>query len=386
MLTRVMHKIGSGLTVILLATALVSGPALAKPLPPAAGGQVARPASAPLAAPVTIELCAEASTGPLDGELTMPDGAAIQIWGFSLKGIDCNDTVSVPSLPGPQLVVNAGEVVTVNLTNYLTENLSIAFPGQSLVPDMVGAPACTGVGCGSASTCAGCTPGTVSYLFTAANLGTYLYEAGTNTAGAGQARWQVPMGLYGALIVRPATPLQAYNSVATAYDVEATLVLSEIDPALNNYVGGPSGFFSFPTPTNPDITPAYLPKYWLINGLAYPSPAAISATAGPRLLLRYLNAGLVHHTMTLLGTHQRVIAKEAFELDDVTRFQYQVVAETIPSGQTLDTIATIPAGAASGAKFPLYNRQLHLTNGLVVGSGTVAPHFPGGMLTFITVP
>ena len=45
------------------------------------------------------------------------------------------------------------------------------------------------------------------------------------------------MGLYGILIVRPATAGQAYDSdpsASSAYNDEATLVLSEIDPALNN--------------------------------------------------------------------------------------------------------------------------------------------------------
>ena len=42
------------------------------------------------------------------------------------------------------------------------------------------------------------------------------------------------MGLYGALVVRPATAGQAYDDAATAFDDEAVLVLSEIDPALNN--------------------------------------------------------------------------------------------------------------------------------------------------------
>jgi len=367
MLTRVTKKIGSGLAVILLATALVSGPALAKPLPPA----VQKPVAASGVVDIeTFNLCAEASTSTSDGHLTMPDLAVIPIWGFSDGGVtgNCADVSAIPSVPGPQLVVDVGDTVVITLTNTLTENVSIFFPGQSLVPDMVGA---AGGG------------GMVTYTFVASNPGTYLYEAGTNTSpGNGEARWQVPMGLYGALIVRPLTVGQAYGSATTAYDVEATLVLSEIDPALNLYPGGPSGFFFFPSPVYPNVTPVYAPKYWLINGKAYPSTTAIPALAGQRVLLRYLNAGLFHHTMTLLGTHQTVIAKEAFELDEVTRFQYEVVAETIPAGQTLDTIATMP-GTGS---YPLYNRQMHLTNGPVTGFGTSAPHAPGGMMTFITVP
>ena len=69
--------------------------------------------------------------------------------------------------------------------------------------------------------------GTVSYTFTAASPGTYLYESGSDVAK------QVEMGLYGALIVRPsAAPTLAYGDVATQFDPsrEYLLLLAEIDP------------------------------------------------------------------------------------------------------------------------------------------------------------
>ena len=102
---------------------------------------------------------------------------------------------------------------------------------------------------------------------------------------------------------------------------------------------------------------------------SFPDP---SAAPGSRVLLRYLDAGTVHHTMALLGTHQRAIAKDAYPV----RYPYDVVAETIPVGSTLDTIVTVPTGAAAGTRFWLYNRQLHLDN---------AGAFPGGMVTYIEV-
>ncbi|MEB0014969.1 multicopper oxidase domain-containing protein, partial [Glaciimonas sp. Cout2] len=75
----------------------------------------------------------------------------------------------------------------------------------------------------------GAAPGaSTSYTFTASRPGTYLYEAGLVPNG----QHQVAMGLYGALIVRPAISGQAYDAT-TAFDDEAVLVISEIDPALN---------------------------------------------------------------------------------------------------------------------------------------------------------
>ena len=171
------------------------------------------------------------------------------------------------------------------------------------------------------------------------------------------------MGLYGALLVRSGVAGQAYGTAATAYDVEAPLVLSAIDPAFN---AAPDGF---------DLH-SYRATYWLINGKAYPDTAPIAATAGQRVLLRYLNAGFDNTSMLLLGMHQRVLAKDARLLNN----PFDADAEIIPAGATEDTIATVPSSAPPSSNgFALYNRQLHVTNGTATSPG----HTPGGMLTFI---
>ena len=77
--------------------------------------------------------------------------------------------------------------------------------------------------------------------------------------------------------------------------------------------------------------------------------------------------------MALLGMHEQVLARDARLLNN----PFLADAETIPAGGTEDAIATVPATAAPSANgFPLYNRQLHLTNGSPAAPG-------GGMLTFI---
>ena len=50
----------------------------------------------------------------------------------------------------------------------------------------------------------------------------------------------------------------------------------------------------------------------------------------------------------------------------------------------MDALVTVPASAAAGDRFPLYNRQLHLTNGSPGNPQYYAPD-GGGMLTFIEV-
>ncbi len=347
LVAKVTKQIGPGFVLLVIAALLVSGSAVALSQSPA---NVQRPAAAPLARPlgdmVTKNLCAS------DGMVTMPDGEMITVWGFVDIGSGSCITGLVTQLPGPTLVVNEDDEVHINLANSLSENVSILFPGQDLAPDTTGASA----------------GGTTSYTFTASNPGTYLYESGTNTGV------QIPMGLYGALIVRPTGlgfgPAYAYNDAATQFDVEAVLVLSEIDPELNNYSPNPNGFNLLD----------YHPTYWLINGEAYDNtvdPDPILAPANGKVLLRYLNAGSEHHTMTTLGMHQRVIAKDA----DPMPYPFEVVAETIPAGTTADMIAAIPSGALVGDRFFIYNSQMHLTNGDLSSSA----HFPGGMLTFVEV-
>jgi FtsP/CotA-like multicopper oxidase with cupredoxin domain len=296
-----------------------------------------QPAPISTAAVVSIDLCATTGT------VSVPDGSIlhghihIPIWGFAPG--DCSDTSIKAQLPGPTLDVGEGDTVTVNLYNSLSENVSIIFPGQDLLPDTVGVA----------------SPGSTSYTFTASAPGTYLYEAGTNT------QVQVAMGLFGPLIVRPLTAGQAYDDIDTAFDEEAVLVLSEIDPALNSSID----------PNTFDML-NYDPKYWLINGKAYPDTDPILADPGDRLLFRYLNAGLLNHTMQMVGFHQRVIAGDAYPLT----FPYEVVSLTVASGQTYDLIGTLPLGTLAGTKYPLYNAQQHVTN---------VAAFPGGMLTFVTV-
>ena len=292
------------------------------------------------AAPVTINLCAKPGTATLTGAVTVP------IWGFATTATPGACGAATASLPGPQLVVNEGDTVTINITNALLPGHTVTFE----IPGITFNAGATDVAAGSS--------GSVS--FTASAPGTYLYQA-----GGGQGR-QAAMGLAGALIVNSATAGQAYDSVTTAYDTQATVVLGAVDL---NFNAAPDTFDMY----------GYQATYWLINGKAYPDTAGVLATAGQRLLLRYVNAGFDNTSMALLGMHERVVARDAHLLNN----PFDANAETIPAGATEDAIATVPAGAPPSVNgFPLYNRQLHVTNGDQVGTSPT-PVTGGGMLTFI---
>src|SRR5467141_3710844 len=137
--------------------------------------------------------------------ISQPDGATIYSWGygcttgstpptFAPAGI--TGTCSTMQVPGPTLIVTEGQSVTVTLTNNLPAsagNTSILFPGFAVSATNGVAGLLT-----REATPAGATK-TVTYTFTATSVGTHAYYSGT------QGDLQVEMGLYGALVVLPAT-------------------------------------------------------------------------------------------------------------------------------------------------------------------------------------
>jgi FtsP/CotA-like multicopper oxidase with cupredoxin domain len=306
----------------------------------AGAGLVAASVGTASAAAVSVDLCALPGTATLTGSTTVP------IWGFGLPTTAGDCTTATAGLPGPQLVVNEGDVVSIRVINALPAGHTVSFEIPGIDFAAGGTDAAPGAD--------------VTRSFTAGSPGTYLYQSG------GDAGRQEAMGLAGALIVRPTTAGRAYDDATTAFDREQTLVLGAVDPAFN---AAPETF---------DMG-TYRATYWLINGKAYPDTAGLTAAAGERLLLRYVNAGYDNTTMALLGLHEHVVARDARLLNN----PLDVNAETIPAGATEDAIATIPSGPApSPHGFPLYNRQLHLTNGAQTGTGPT-PATGGGMLTFI---
>ena len=296
------------------------------------------------AATLPLETCARTDVSAVTcdlwattGSTTLPDGTTIAIWGYS----NVAGTVTTPG--GPALIVSQGDTVTINLTNNVPETTGLFIQGQAMIPDT------TGVASGLSK----------SYSFTASAPGTFLYEAGL----LANAQHQVAMGLYGALIVRPSgSPGQAYADASTAFVDEGLLVLSEIDPALNTAAD----------PTLFDMRD-YNPKYFLINGKAYPDTDPLAVSAGGNVLLRYVNAGLQAHAMSTLGVSQTIIGQDGSPY----LYSHKVVAETIATGQTLDTLVSIPATADVGTRFVTYDANMLLRN-------NQASSF-GGMLSFLTV-
>ncbi len=313
-------------------------------------------------APVSIDLCATTGTAtlPLAGGGT----TGVAVWGYVLG--DCTSGAGTAAVgQAPVIQANAGDTVTINLHNGLTEATSLAFQGQPLPSDMAGvAP--------SASK---------PYTFTA-TAGTFLYEAGPTKNMA----HQIAMGMHGVLKVLPATAGQAYAPAATAFDVETTVLISEIDPALAL------------NPTTFDMR-TFAAKWTLLNGKASPNvPVLASAAAGQKVLIRYVNAGSTYHSMSLLGAEQTVIAEDG----NVRTFPYKVVAQTVGPGVTTDMIVQVPATAKIGSRYTVFDGNLQTRNmgrkpakagnatyggavGFIEVSGTAGPDVAGPLTSAVAM-
>jgi hypothetical protein len=292
------------------------------------------------------------------GSLALPGLASpLPVWGYTAVP---SGTVTNPG--GPTLIVTQGSDLAITL-----HNVDIPSATSFAITQLSGVPDTQGVTAGNSKT----------YAIPAASLapGTYLYEAGLTADGPRQAA----MGLFGALIVRPSACAACVYGAGSSFTDEGVFVLSEVDPAFN---ASPLAF----------NMAEYNPSYFLINGKPYPDVdtpdplLGIAASTEAHVALRFANAGLVHHSMTVLGLRQQVIARDGKEMTH----PYTITAETIPTGETLDSLVTVISATLAGTRFPIFDAAMRLyNNGALDAPGNANPSLTpvtfGGMLTMMTV-
>ena len=262
------------------------------------------------------------------GHIILGDGNTLLAWGYG--------TGAQMQYPGPSLIVNQGDTVTVNLTNTLRMPASIVFPGQAGV-------VATGGVAGLLTSEAAAAGGTVSYSFVASQPGTYLYQSGT------QPDLQIEMGLVGTLIVRPAgfdettdAGRRAYGAASSAYDREYLFFESEMDRCLHEAeeviqlalaAGQPA---PDPATHNPPdvctkVDPASaLATLWFLNGRNGPDTmlknnvgwmplqpynALARIHPGERALMRLVAAGREMHPFHHHGNNTWMIARDGRVLE-----------------------------------------------------------------------
>ncbi|HZV53879.1 MAG TPA: multicopper oxidase family protein [Rhodocyclaceae bacterium] len=294
------------------------------------------------------------TAGP--GYVSQPDGSSVYSWGYgcntapsgylpaTIPGASC----STMQLPGPTLIVNQGDSVSVTLHNNLPAaagNTSILFPGFD-VSTSGGAPGIL--------TREALVGGTVTYNFTAPKPGTYTYYSGT------RGDLQVEMGLYGALIVLPTlnggiptgytTPTgypvtchaagatlpnghpdfrlssAAYNHPSACYDREYLFQFSEIDPVIHRQAEEQAGLPCTQTTGCMVVaTEPYVPAYFMVNGRSMPDLMDPNYAVqyphqpyngnphmhpGELVLLRIIGTGRWQHPFHEHGNHVRVLARD----------------------------------------------------------------------------
>jgi len=248
------------------------------------------------------------------------DGDSTIIWGYAVVD-EATGEAGRAQYPGPTLIVTEDVPVTITLSNELPDesgNVSMVFLGQQNV-------SATG-GVDGLMTREAVQyhikpvidqEKVVTYTFTPTEPGTYLYRSGTWPA------LHVEMGLFGALIVRPAaTPAggdpekhYAYNHADTEYDREFLYLVSEMDPRIHRQVEAKQwNLIDFTT---------YFPTNWFLNGRNYPDILAENDVPwlptqpyncqpvmhpGDKVLIRFIGAGRQTHPMHYHGNDFETIA------------------------------------------------------------------------------
>ncbi len=319
--------------------------------------------------------------------LSQPDGQSIYSWGYGCNGTPsgyapaaitgfCN-TMQVP---GPTLIVTEGQTVIVNLTNGLPAaagNTSILFPGFTLTS--------TTGGVAGLLTKEAVPGGTVTYTFVASSPGTRAYYSGTRSD------LQIEMGLYGAIIVLPATipaactsglhtsnlnaethwhesdfrlAAAAYDHPNSCYDREYLFQFSEIDPKVHSQalaqVTAKAGCTAGAAGCSLEIlTEPYHPAYFMINGRSMPDDMDPNYALeyphqpyngnphmhpGEEVLLRIIGQGRWQHPFHEHGNHVRVLGRDGNLIKSVND------STTNPSlaGPLLFTTTTTPGQAMDG--------------------------------------
>lgn len=282
------------------------------------------------------------------GTIVLGDGNSLVTWGYS------KDAGGGMQYPGPTLIVQQGEVVNVTLHNGLLVPVSLIFPGQTGVSASACTPGSATAGplaleAPAATSLNGSDGGCVTYSFTAANAGTYMYQSGSRP------ELEVEMGLVGALIVRPTgfaegtheshdartvygTPSGSTPGYQpTHYDREYLFFLTDMDRSAHEAVDTRQQAMAAGTGTSFDdpaldavpgavVDPtAFKATLWFMNGRNAPDTmlertvqwmpnqpynALARSHAGERVLMRIVGAGRDLHPFHHHGNNAWLIARD----------------------------------------------------------------------------
>ena len=319
-------------------------------------------------------------------------------------------TCGTMQLPGPTLIVTEGQQVTVNLYNGLPPvagNTSIVFSGF----------ATTAVGGVQGQLTQEAVPGkTIIYTFTAGKPGTYAYYSGTRP------ELQIEMGLYGALVVLPKTPVPAAGCSAdnktlrglgavsrldvdyrnstsamdhpeTCYDREFLFQFAEMDGNIHQAVQACVNVGIAACPQIDVVTDPYHPNYFLINGRSFPDDMDPNFAPmypnqpyngdpqmhpGETMLLRVVGQGRMQHPFHIHANHGRVLARDGNMLLAANDPLAATDGYSRLAGPLYYTVPTVPGQGqdlifmytAKGLNWDMYGHGLSAKSPLPIGPTT----------------
>ena len=355
--------------------------------------------------------CMHLSAG--DGFATMANGRLQYIFAFGdLTGIPQEQAIDAgilgAELPSPSIVLDEGDEFYLTLTNVgmimrpdLFDPHTVhfhGFPNASAIFD--GIPDAT-ISVNMLSS--------LTYYYNIVEPGTYLYHCHV------EATEHMQMGMMGNLYVRPAqnkvgcadgscpqsqlggnadpAAPQGYvyndGDGSTAYDVEAPIQITSIDPA----------FHDASMNTQPLPFANMKDTFSLLNGRSYPdtvNPGAltppaenggkvnqkmsslINARIGDKILLRISNVSITRfYTMSALGLTMKVVGSGARQLKgpDGKDLTYNTTSVTLGGGESIDVI--IDTSNVSAGTYFLYTTNLNYLSNDVEDFG--------GMMTEIRI-
>ncbi len=224
-----------------------------------------------------------------------------------LPAVSVNAYAFNGQVPGPTLRFRQGDRVRINVTNHLPDSTTVHWHGLVLPNVMDGVANVTQKPIQNGEV--------YRYEFTALQSGTYLYHSHDHVDR------QQALGLYGALIIDPASPTDEI-----AADHEYTIQLQEwlIREGLT-YPAMPMD--------------GGQPNYFTINGRAYPSTDVIKMKVGETLKVRFIgsNNGFIH-PMHIHGGPFVVVARDGETLAPSARFKADTI--NVGPGQRYDVIWT----------------------------------------------
>jgi FtsP/CotA-like multicopper oxidase with cupredoxin domain len=225
----------------------------------------------------------------LDGEYSQVEGAGnqpfepkldggVKVFDFTVDKISHRIDAQKPVVaalgfngtwPGPRLDVIEGDTVRAIFRNNLDESTGIHFHGQRLPNKMDGVPHITQDPI---------KPGdSFTYEFEARTTGSHMYHSHHNATD------QVGRGLLGAFIVQPKDPALRYDQLYGA--------TQDIVWISNDTLGG-----------------------FTINGRGFPATAPILAKVGEKIVVRFMNEGIMMHPWHLHGQPMHVVARDGYPL------------------------------------------------------------------------